>query len=230
MASPGLPEDITAGVTTGHVTDHEKIHDLLNEFDSAAQAQATGDLLVFQDGLIKRLPVGSDGQVLTADSGETAGVKWAAGGALGGVLLGSDYDATTISGITSSTFDAGSPVVGVVFTAPESGQVRVVVGGVVRIEVGDNVTRRTELSWELREGGTIGSGTVVQDPQNATAVSAEIGAVAGLTAGLAASRSRLVGNLTPGVTYNVRTMHRVNAGSGSPSGSVVHRSIEVYAV
>lgn len=84
MASPGLPESITAGVTTGHVTDHEKIHDLLNEFDSAAQAQATGDLLVFQDGLIKRLPVGSDGQVLTADSGETAGVKWAAGGGGGG--------------------------------------------------------------------------------------------------------------------------------------------------
>lgn len=84
MASPGLPEDITAGVTTGHVTDHEKIHDLLNEFDSAAQAQATGDLLVFQDGLIKRLPVGSDGQVLTADSTQPAGVKWAAGGGGGG--------------------------------------------------------------------------------------------------------------------------------------------------
>jgi len=86
MASPGLPESITAGVTTGHVTDHEKIHDLLNEFDSAAQAQATGDLLVFQDGLIKRLPVGSDGQVLTADSAAAAGVKWATptGGGGGG--------------------------------------------------------------------------------------------------------------------------------------------------
>src|SRR5690606_30177440 len=70
MASPGLPEDITAGVTTGHVTDHEKIHDLLNEFDAAAQAQATGDLLVFQDGLIKRLPRGTPGQVLAvAESG-----------------------------------------------------------------------------------------------------------------------------------------------------------------
>lgn len=147
-----------------------------------------------------------------------------------GGLLGSDYNDTTISGITSSEFDAGSPVVGVVFTAPESGQVRVVVGGFVRIELGGNVVRRTELSWELREGGTIGSGTVVEDPKLATGVVAEIGAVAGLTASVAASRSRLVGNLTPGVTYNVRTMHRVNTGSGSPSGTVIHRSIEVYAV
>ena len=98
MASPGLPESITPGVTTGHVTDHEKIHDLLNEFDSAAQAQATGDLLVFQDGLIKRLPVGSDGQVLTADSSQPAGVKWAAGGGGGGgeinIALGRPYTTT----------------------------------------------------------------------------------------------------------------------------------------
>jgi hypothetical protein len=84
MAGPDLPEEITAGVTTGHVGHHERIHDLLNEFDMAAQAGTKGDLLVVDGGLIRALPVGDNGQVLTADSAETLGVKWAAGGGGGG--------------------------------------------------------------------------------------------------------------------------------------------------
>ena len=39
-----------------------------------------GDLLVENGSTVIRLPVGSNGQVLTADSGESAGVKWATGG------------------------------------------------------------------------------------------------------------------------------------------------------
>lgn len=86
MAGPSLPESITAGVTTGHVTDHEKIHDLLNELDTTDQASTKGDLLVVSGGTVKRLPVGTDDQVLTADAAEAAGVKWAipSGGGGGG--------------------------------------------------------------------------------------------------------------------------------------------------
>src|SRR5690606_13265827 len=121
MASPGLPESITAGVTTGHVTDHEKIHDLLNEFDAAAQAQATGDLLVFQDGLIKRLPVGSDGQVLPADSGETAGVKWAAGGVAAGYVFGGSVYLTSSGTFTKADYPGLRAVRGICVRAGGGG-------------------------------------------------------------------------------------------------------------
>lgn len=43
-----------------------------------------GDLLVHNGSTYVRLPVGSNDQVLTADSAQAAGVKWAAGGGGGG--------------------------------------------------------------------------------------------------------------------------------------------------
>lgn len=84
MAGPALPESITAGVTTGHVAHHEAIHDLLNEFDTTDQASTKGDLLVYSGGTIKRLAIGTDTHVLTADSAQTAGLKWAAAAGGGG--------------------------------------------------------------------------------------------------------------------------------------------------
>lgn len=80
MPGPSLPESITGGVTTGHVAHHEAIHDLLNEFDTTDQASTKGDLLVFYGGTIKRLAIGANTQVLTADSAQTAGLKWGVGG------------------------------------------------------------------------------------------------------------------------------------------------------
>lgn len=59
---------------------------------TGAQQRSTlttkGDLYVATgSATVVRLPVGSNTQVLTADSGETAGVKWAAGGGGGSTLV-----------------------------------------------------------------------------------------------------------------------------------------------
>jgi len=46
-------------------------------FNNLSPLQPKGDLVAFST-VNARLPVGSDGQVLTADSAQTLGVKWAA--------------------------------------------------------------------------------------------------------------------------------------------------------
>lgn len=61
---------------------------------------------------------------------------------------------------------------------------------------------------ETREGGVIGSGTIVdgvgdRGPSNYNAVFVRVGT------------SRMLSGLTPGATYNARMLHRVDAGSGS---------------
>lgn len=135
-------------------------------------------------------------------------------------------DVTDQTGITSATFAAGSPVCGLAFTAPPSGAVWVTVGGLPVVILSGNVTRRCELSWELRAGSTIGSGTVVLGASNIRMVAIGIGATSGLRADVEMTHRWRMTGLTPGAAYNVRTMHRVNV-TGSVEGQVLHRYIAV---
>lgn len=75
-------------------------------------ADSKGDVLVATaDNVISRLPVGIDTHVLTADSTEASGVKWAAaGGGGGGSVYGTEYeselDMTFRSTIGPTLFEA----------------------------------------------------------------------------------------------------------------------------
>lgn len=120
-------------------------------------------------------------------------------------------DTTSITTITSTSYAPGSPVVGFTFVAPPSGKVFITISGNVQQ---NNNGWHTALSYELKTGGTIGSGTSVQVGAFTRAVVAGQGVTSGGPAYASASKRGLVTGLTAGNTYNVRAVHRVTGGSG----------------
>lgn len=94
--------------------------------DSAVQpstVDAKGDLLVgTADNTVGRLPVGSNGQVLVADSGEATGLKFAdapsggGGGFLGPVPYSGEYMFNAVRG--GAPNNSGTPTVGTLYCTP----------------------------------------------------------------------------------------------------------------
>lgn len=70
------------------------------DFDSSAPTTTKGDIIVRNSTTNTRLPVGSDGQVLTADAAQALGVKWAAPGA-------GTYTAPTVQKFTATGATTG---------------------------------------------------------------------------------------------------------------------------
>lgn len=111
---------------------------------------------------------------------------------------------TTTSTAYTSTLTAPN-ICGVAFTAPPSGKVKIHFD----VDSANSGNNFTGTSPEVRQGSTVGSGTVFQAAADSTSVST------GSTTFESQGRMTLVTGLTPGTVYNVALCHRVVAGTGS---------------
>ena len=82
--APADTDDITEGTTNLYYTDAR----VTTRFNTLIPAVAKGDLLVQGATVLSRLPVGSNDQVLLADSTTATGLRWGAVNSGGGALAG----------------------------------------------------------------------------------------------------------------------------------------------
>jgi hypothetical protein len=116
---------------------------------------------------------------------------------------------TSTSYVTTSTM-------GTDFVAPQSGVVLVQAGATI----GNNAiviagTSWTVISFEVRTGTTVGSGTVVISADDARSARMYVQSTAAGMKYAPAARAMPVGGLTPGAGYNVRPMFKVGASTGA---------------
>lgn len=135
-------------------------------------------------------------------------------------------DAPSLAASLSTTYAAGTPALGTAFTAPATGKVYITVGGRIRLDSNSNTMY---LGYEVRAGATVGSGTVVQAADNGRAI-----AIGGNATGLTfvfggSSRRLLLTGLTPGSSYNVRTMHACQT-AGTVNGTLLNRDLLIEPV
>lgn len=108
---------------------------------------------------------------------------------------------------------------GVAFVAPTTGRVLVKTVGFVRASVAGS---GSIVAPVIREGATVGSGTVVVPADDMNGIQAN--GTGSNTDGCRCSAEALIEGLTPGGVYNVRLEHRVN---GSGAGSATRRTVIV---
>lgn len=124
-----------------------------------------------------------------------------------------EFDTTDLTGITGTSYVTGTPVVGFSFIAPESGWVLVHTQG--RLESNNN-TIIGLLSWQIREGSTVASGTVVYNSTQADADEASLVSGPNVTAGgasLVTPSGMWPRSLDPGETFNISLIHRATGSS-----------------
>lgn len=134
---------------------------------------------------------------------------------------------TAIEGFTNTSYVSGSPQVGLVFTAGDSGRALIAVSGRAATSV---VGSAVFMSFEVREGDVLGSGNQVVGPHADRSVATGEVVVTNATSNIGASFLWVVAGLTSGDDYNVRHMYALSpdgSGQPDPAGSIYSRSIIV---
>jgi hypothetical protein len=127
---------------------------------------------------------------------------------------------TDNNNVTSTSFIAGSPEVGVQFVAARSGRAAVCVSGaMVEQSAGD----RLFLSFQVYRG-TSASGTLVYDARTVTGICTHGDTTAAGGQEESKGNMTMVDGLTPGSTHYARIVHSTEAGT---TNDVTHRRITV---
>lgn len=121
-------------------------------------------------------------------------------------------DTTNSESSTSTSYLPGTTPTGVTFTCPPSGRVMITISSYFGQTTNAN---EAIVSFALRTGSTIGSGTVVLAATGTRALVCGMAVNSGAPARLQASRRIAVTGLTPGNPYNVRIEFATN-----PAGAV----------
>lgn len=148
--------------------------DKTSAFDALAPSTTKGDMIAYTGTDNVRLPVGTDGQILVADSTEVAGVKWSTVSGAGTV---------TSVGITPPAFlTAGSPVTsaGNITLTYSGTAIPITSGGTGLTALGTagQVLRVNSGGTALEYGAVVGTGDVVGP---ASSVNAQIALYSGTT-------------------------------------------------
>jgi len=129
-----------------------------------------------------------------------------------------DSDATSITGVSSTSYINGTPEVSVTWTAPPCGQALIIVGGDLSVTGSNNSIFLCPETYE----GTNASGTVIRSAvdQHAwtncgtSSSTAQLGCNASLATEASSAAGGILGtSLKPGHSYFTRVVHRVDGGT-----------------
>lgn len=134
------------------------------------------------------------------------------------------HDDTLLANLTNTAYETGNPEVGVYFVAPTSGRVRLTIGGGFR-DNGASAQDRVFLAPQLFRDGPAGEEVLAP-----SVTLRGYGSTEADTEFQYGSRVSLIGGLTPGALYYLRTQHLTSAGTDPDTADIAARDVIVVPV